>query len=288
MNWLESLQTAIDYIEMHLLEDELITGENISNQVFSSEYNFRTVFRVITGYALGEYIRNRRLSLAGEELINTSTTVLDIAVKYGYDTAESFTKAFQRFHGVSPSYVRKNRRGLKTFTRVILKIQAVGGSTLDYSVEQMKEIRLVGYKKAFPDTDYEENNQRIPAFVQQCCDADFDGICKLASEGIFTDAVLGYRYDIDGSMWYAFGVNSQVEDIPEVYSVVEIPARKWLKFYCEEPTKEGMQHLWYRIYTEVIPCSSYHITDNETLEVSYCRNGKNERYLYMPLKEDKS
>lgn len=288
MNWLESLQTAIDYIEEHLLEDELITGENVSNQVFSSEYNFRTVFRVITGYALGEYIRNRRLSLAGEELINTKATVLDIAVKYGYDTAESFTKAFIRFHGVSPSYVRKNRQGLKTFTRVILKIQAVGGSVLDYSVEQTKEIRLVGYQKAFPNNDFEENNQRIPEFIQQCCDSDFDGICEFAAGGEFADAVLGYRYDIEGTLWYAFGVDSELEEIAEPYILKEIPAKKWLKFRCDTPSKEGMQKLWYRIYSEFLPCSSYRTMDNETLEVSYCRNGKNERYLYMPIKEDKS
>ena len=288
MNWLNSLQTAIEYIETHLLEDELLTGKNISNKVFSSEYNFRTTFRVITGYALGEYIRNRRLSLAGEELINSNSSILDIALKYSYDTAESFTKAFTRFHGVSPSYVRKHKQGLRTFTRVILKIQAVGGSMLDYSVEQTKEIHLVGYKKAFPDNDFDENNHRIPEFIQQCCDSDFNGICKFSSEGEFSDAVLGYRYDKDGTLWYAFGVDSEIKDIPEPYNLKIIPARKWIKFCCNTSTTKDMQNLWYRIYSEFLPFSSYDIDAIETLEVSYCMNRKNQRYLYIPLKEDKS
>ena len=125
MDWLVNLQRAIDYIEEHLLEDAFVTGENISKQIFSSEFNFRTIFRVITGYAIGEYIRNRRLSLAGEEIINSKQSILDIALKYGYDTPESFTKAFTRFHGVSPSHVRKNGTGLKTFTRIILNSQFI-------------------------------------------------------------------------------------------------------------------------------------------------------------------
>jgi len=108
MDWLDNLQKAINYIEEHLLEDEMITDMNISHEIYSSTDSFRTIFRVITGYSVGEYIRNRRLSLSGEELIQSGHTILDIALKYGYDTPEGFTKAFSRFHGVTPSYVRKN------------------------------------------------------------------------------------------------------------------------------------------------------------------------------------
>lgn len=288
MNWLGNLQTAIDYIEAHLLEDELITGENISAQIFSSEYNFRTIFRVITGYALGEYIRNRRLSLAGEELLHSDATILEIALKYGYDTPESFTKAFIRFHGVSPSHVRKNQSGLKTFTGMILKIQAVGGSMLEYSVEETPPIRLVGYQQSFPTNDFEENNHLIPEFIQHCCQTDFDGICHFSSDGPFANAVLGYRYDINNTLWYAFGVDSKVNecDIPAPYILKTIPAKRWIRFSCPGSGSDDMQQLWYRIYSEFLPCSTYQISDCETLEVSFCRNDKNSRYLYMPIKEN--
>lgn len=283
MNWMESLQKAINYIEAHLLEDELISAENISGQIFSSECNFRTLFRVITGYSLGEYIRNRRLSLAGEEIINSGQTIIDIALKYGYDTPESFTKAFTRFHGVSPSCVRSQKHGLKTFTRVILKIQAVGGSILDYSIEELGEIHLAGYRRTFPNLDLQENNREVSDFVQNCCKKDFDGICSYAGNGKFADAVLGYGCDENEYLDYIFGVDSEKETVSAPYERKVLPAGKWIRFTCEDATPEGMQNLWYRIYTEFLPCCSYTIRDRETLEVSYCRNGRNERFLYIPL-----
>ena len=283
MNWMESLQNAINYIEAHLLEDDLISAEKISGQIFSSECNFRTLFRVITGYSLGEYIRNRRLSLAGEEIINSGQTILEIALKYGYETPESFTKAFTRFHGVSPSVVRNQRQGLKTFTRVILKIQAVGGSILDYSIEELDEIRLVGYRQSFPNLELQENNREVSAFVQGCCETDFDGICSLAGNGKFADAVMGYSCDEHEYLDYMFGVDSEKEPESSHYACKVLPAGKWIRFSCEDASPEGMQNLWYRIYTEFMPCCSYELRDRETLEVSYCRNGRNERFLYIPL-----
>lgn len=113
MDWLDNLQKAINYIEEHLLEDEMITDMNISHEIYSSTDSFRTIFRVITGYSVGEYIRNRRLSLSGEELIQSGHTILDIALKYGYDTPEGFTKAFSRFLELRPLMLEKIRPDLE-------------------------------------------------------------------------------------------------------------------------------------------------------------------------------
>ena len=101
LNWTEGLINAIDYIETHLIDGEVLDQNTIARQAYSSPDNFRKVFHLITGYTIGEYIRNRRLSLAGEELISSNRSVTDIALEYGYDTPESFTKAFTRFHGNS-------------------------------------------------------------------------------------------------------------------------------------------------------------------------------------------
>ena len=128
LNWTEGLINAIDYIETHLIDGEVLDQNTIARQAYSSPDNFRKVFHLITGYTIGEYIRNRRLSLAGEELISSNRTVTDIALEYGYDTPESFTKAFTRFHGNSPTYVRNNKSGLHNFTRIVLRVTADGGS----------------------------------------------------------------------------------------------------------------------------------------------------------------
>lgn len=106
LNWTEGLINAIDYIETHLIDGEVLDQNTIARQAYSSPDNFRKVFHLITGYTIGEYIRNRRLSLAGEELISSNRTVTDIALEYGYDTPESFTKAFTRFHGSSRHMAR--------------------------------------------------------------------------------------------------------------------------------------------------------------------------------------
>lgn len=94
MNWMEGLQAAINYIEEHLTENEALSPASIAAAAYSSEDNFRKIFHLVTGYTIGEYIRNRRLSLAGEEILLTDHRILDIAIAYGYDSAESFTKTF--------------------------------------------------------------------------------------------------------------------------------------------------------------------------------------------------
>ena len=94
MNWMEGLQAAINYIEEHLTENEVLSPASIAAAAYSSEDNFRKIFHLVTGYTIGEYIRNRRLSLAGEEILLTDHRILDIAIAYGYDSAESFTKTF--------------------------------------------------------------------------------------------------------------------------------------------------------------------------------------------------
>lgn len=287
MNWLENLQNAIEYIEEHLLDEDALRGEEISKQAFSSEYNFRTIFRIITGYALGEYIRNRRLALAGEELMHSGLSVLEIAYKYGYDTPESFTKAFQRFHGVSPSYVRKNHQGLKTFTRLVLKVQAVGGSVLDYCIEELDDVYLFGYEASFLEEEMEDNKDVLPDFVQYCERKVHSLISSRVTHDDAEEVVIGYRYHQEGRLKYVFGVpdetahaqNGSDADFPLVSRT--IPARKWIRFSCD--ASGNMQELWHRIYTEFLPFSSYRFGDRETLEVRYKKNGEIKKALYLPL-----
>lgn len=121
MEWVRSLNKAIDYIEDNLLSE--LTCEGIAAQVYISIYHFQRVFSLLTGMTVGEYIRNRRLSLAGQELIMSNVKVIDVALKYGYDTPESFAKAFSRFHGVTPNQAKMEGSNLKSFNRLVIKIR---------------------------------------------------------------------------------------------------------------------------------------------------------------------
>ena len=154
MDWIIGMQKAIDYIEANLTEE--IDYEKVAAESFSSSYHFQRVFSILCGYTLGEYIRLRRLSLAGAELANGKEKVIDIALKYGYDSPDSFAKAFQKFHGITPSQARADGSKLKSFSRLSIKISLEGGSIMNYRIETKPQFTLLGYKKRFEGTPYDE------------------------------------------------------------------------------------------------------------------------------------
>lgn len=125
MDWIQRINKSIYYIEDHLMDE--LSVESISNQVFASKSNFQRVFHMVTGVTIGEYVRNRRLSLAGQDLLAPGSKVTDIAQKYRYDTSESFSKAFSRFHGVAPSDVKTSGAVLKFFYPLAISISIQGG-----------------------------------------------------------------------------------------------------------------------------------------------------------------
>ncbi|MCL2775679.1 MAG: AraC family transcriptional regulator [Oscillospiraceae bacterium] len=125
MEWIESITKAIRYIENNLTND--ISIEDVANHVFMSEANFQRIFHLVTDITIGDYIRNRRLSLSGRDLFLTDSKVIDIAMRYQYDTSESFSKAFARFHGIPPSVVKKHGDKLKCFSPLTINIFIRGG-----------------------------------------------------------------------------------------------------------------------------------------------------------------
>lgn len=113
MEWTETLKRTVDYLEEHLLEDG--AAERAAQAVYLSPLYLQKGFKLVTGYSMGEYVRNRRLYLAGLEAIAGREKVIDLAYRYGYDTPESFSKAFSRFHGGSPTQLRQHPERLVSF-----------------------------------------------------------------------------------------------------------------------------------------------------------------------------
>ena len=144
MDWIIGIQRAIDYIESHLDED--LDYEEIARKSYSSSFHFQRVFSILCGYTLGTYIRNRRLTLAGEALANGKSKVIDIALQYGYESPDSFAKAFQKFHGITPSMAREDGAKLRSFTRLSIKITLEGGSTMNYRMEEKEAFTLIGHR----------------------------------------------------------------------------------------------------------------------------------------------
>jgi len=123
MNWIQNITKAIQYIENHITDDICI--DEISTHAYSSSSHFQLIFHLVTGMPIGEYIRNRRLSLAAQDLLKTNSRIIDIAMRYQYDTQESFSKAFTRFHGVPPSKIRHGKG--RVFNPLSVNITVKGG-----------------------------------------------------------------------------------------------------------------------------------------------------------------
>ncbi|MBR4823281.1 MAG: helix-turn-helix transcriptional regulator, partial [Spirochaetaceae bacterium] len=131
MEWVTSIRKAIDYMEAHLEYD--ISAQDVANQVFMSSFFFQKGFSLMTGYGLSEYMRNRRLYKAALDLQKTDDKIIDNAFRYCYETQESFTKAFSRFHGASSSQVREGA-SVKPFLPLKIEIVIHGGNQMDYKI----------------------------------------------------------------------------------------------------------------------------------------------------------
>lgn len=145
MDWVNAIEKAIQYIENHLVED--ITVKDVAKYVHISEFYFQKGFAMLCGFTISEYIRKRRLSLAGNEIAGSDIKIIDIAIKYGYDSPDSFTKAFTRFHGATPTVARKKHTTLKSFAPLKLTIALEGGYLMDYKIERKKAFKVIANEK---------------------------------------------------------------------------------------------------------------------------------------------
>lgn len=159
MEWLTSIKAAVDYMEDNLTE--IRSPEEVADHINMSCMYLQRGFQILTGYSLGEYMRNRRLYLAAIELSSSETPIIDIAYKYGYETPASFDKAFSRFHGVTPMDIRKGRGSITSFLRLNISVAVKGGSSMQFRIENKKSIDVVGFQRTF---NTETNYTDIPKF----------------------------------------------------------------------------------------------------------------------------
>ena len=144
MEWLSAIRAAIDYMEKHLTDD--ISAQDVAGQVYLSPFFLQRGFSLMTGYGIGEYIRNRRLYLAALDLQRTDEKVIDIALRYCYETPESFTKAFVRFHGATPTQVRDGA-AVNVFFPLTLKLSIQGGHQMEYKITPMFPFKSSDFRR---------------------------------------------------------------------------------------------------------------------------------------------
>jgi len=253
MDMIKGIQRAIQYIEDNILSD--LDVNDIAKEAYISSFYFQKLFLMLSGMTLGTYIRNRRLSLAAVEIQSGDSKIIEIAMKYGYDTPEGFARAFERFHSVLPSAAKAKGAKVNSLSPLSIKVSLEGGSVLTYCIEEMKSFRLLG-KTIRHGEGYE-----APADLWHRCHAD--GTTKELTKystspgreliGL-TD---GSSFDGKTQLYYVATIYDK-DAIPEGYVVKDIPARTWIKFMCRDLTERHAEaEIWQRIYSGYFPTSDY-------------------------------
>ena len=267
MDWITGIQNAINYIEDNITAD--LDYEAIAKESFSSPFHFQRVFSILCGYTLGEYIRNRRLSLAGAELACGKEKVIDIAYKYGYETPESFTKAFQKFHGVTPSQARNGGANLKSFSRLSVKISLEGGSIMNYRIEEKSDMLLTGYKRRFAGSPNDKQDQdhnfacetRLEQYILEGMCREHETIYQILTN--FDTEGYDFYYAYQFPKWALEDMQDIPADIAARFENVAIPAGTYIVFEterCKFPTAK-MDELRMKAVSEWLPTSGYELRE---------------------------
>lgn len=243
MEWTNAIQSAINFIEQHITEN--ISAEDVANHVHISSFYFQKGFRMLCGFSVIEYIRKRRLALAGGDLATTDMKIIDIAMKYGYDSPDSFTKAFTRFHGVSPTMVRKDDVMIKTFAPLKLEISLKGGYLMNYKIIDKESFTVLGVSKEF---NYENCKQEIPLFWQSHYEKG-NGKYVCGMFGINIDEKMGN----DSFEYLIADLYDSKMEIPEGFVTRTIPAFTWAVFSCVGPMPTALQDVSTKIFSEWLP-----------------------------------
>lgn len=257
MEWIAGIQKAIDYMEAHLMEE--MDYEAVAKEACSSVFHFQRVFGIMCGITLGDYVRMRRLSLAAADLIRTEEKVIDIALKYGYDTPESFTRAFVRFHGITPTEARRGG-SVKSFSRLSVKLIITGGSTMNYRIEKMDAFQTICKRKAVEKEADATATRDISAFWGACtADGTIGNICNYFPKEPRIKGLMGICFsgDMEASK-FPYGIGVEYDGRPVAHDgleIVEIPARTYAVFTCKGKMPEAFVETYKKIISEFFPQS---------------------------------
>lgn len=261
VDWITGIQKAIDYMENNLLDE--LDYDEIAKQAYVSSFHFQRIFHILSGFTLGEYIRNRRLSLAAVDLQSDGCKVIDVAMKYGYSTPESFARAYERFHGILPS--ASKGAVVKSFSPLHIKVLLEGGSFMDYRVEVKESFKLLAKAE-----EQFMGEVKIPKFWKQ---TEQNGtLAELKKYSSHEDKlIIGFA---DGTSYtgksylYYIGTPFTGTVIPDGFIIKDIPEREWVIFRCINLSEETTNEVAFKkIFSEFFPTSEYEPSMEYQLEV---------------------
>lgn len=260
MDFRERMNAALTYIE------ENLTGEidyaQAAKQAGCSEYHFSRMFAFLAGQSLSGYIRRRRLSLAALRLRDYHSSLLDLAVLYGYSSVDAFTRAFKELHGLPPSQVQNIPEAVKLYPRITFNLTIQGGQEMTYRIIEKQAFRIIGIKKTV-GLVYQGPNPEIDAMWQSLTQEQihrWKGLSDQEPRGIISASTnfSEDRMEGSGSLDQYIGVATTAFTAPGD-AVLEVPESKWAIFESIGPFPETLQTIWGRIYSEWFPSVPYEL-----------------------------
>jgi AraC family transcriptional regulator len=254
---LERLNQAMEHIECHL--DQRIEVSDLARIVVTSEYHFRRLFSALAGIPLSEYIRRRRLTVAGAEVLAGERTLLEVAVRYGYTSGEAFARAFRVMHGVGPGEARRAGASLQSQPRMSFRLIVEGSSSMRYRVVEKEEFRVVGRKARVPLV-HEGVNPAIAAFIREIGQETLQRIQSLSDQ--VPEGIVSVSDNLDDSraegteLDYYHGVVTRAA-APEDMDALTVPAGTWAVFESSGPFPQALQYLWRDVFTQWFPSNPY-------------------------------
>ncbi|MEL7569393.1 MAG: AraC family transcriptional regulator [Eubacteriaceae bacterium] len=265
MEWLDRFNEAINYIEQRL--DDEIDFEKAANIACCSTYHFQRMFSYIADIPLSEYIRRRRMSKAAIDLQSGDVKIIDIALRYGYDSPTAFNRAFQNIHGIAPSAAKTLGTTLKSFPPISLRITIKGDVEMNYKIEKKEAFKIIGVKKHY-SASIEECFASVPIFWQETIKRGLiPKLCLLNNCEPY--GVIGLSTCMDSRNFdYLIAVASDKE-YPANMDEYIVPECTWAVFECIGAMPDAMQNLQKRIVTEWLPSSGYEYANAPDIEVYF-------------------
>lgn len=262
MDWLSKMNEALQYIEENLTGE--IKVEEAAKKAVCSSFNFQRMFSYMAEVSLADYVRRRRLTMAAMELLTTDAKVIDVAIKYGYESPVSFARAFYAMHGMNPSEVKKPGVKIKAYSRISFEITIKGVEAMNYYVKELEPFRLIGYKERLSMVDG-KNFERIPKIWDEISDdGRYEKLLSLNdNKALFCLGVCANGTDKEFDYYVATGSE---RSLLEGMSELMVPAATYVIFECVGKMPQGQQKVWKRIFTEWFPQSGYELTDGPQIE----------------------
>ena len=260
MNMLENMNSVVAYIEAHLCDD--IDPLVIERLAGCSAGIFSRFFAYAAGIPLSEYIRRRRLTLAAHELMQSDARIIDIALKYGYDSPVSFARAFSTVHGVTPSQARSQGTTLVSFPPVRFFFTIKGECAMNYRIETKEPMKLFGVRRHFT-TENGSNFIEIPKFWDEC---QSNGTAQQMMQLAAKSGCFGVCSDFADDRSFDYGIAMFAGDNIGSFERLDVPSFTWAVFECVGPMPDSMQSVWKRIFTEWFPDSGYRHANGPELE----------------------